>query len=388
MKGLKHKDPRPYEYLYWRQLVDHLNGDTEKLFNDDLVYPRQLELHFPHDRSAPCNLSCPHCAGRYYSDEMDKYEYNAFCILEQLKGKIPYIIMGGSFTEPFGNMWLFPCTEVIKKYGSYFGFHTNGCKLKTLEENSKLLTELNYISTDRTDYVSIAIDAGISWDWAKTKGTKEYQQFQNIVEATKMMIDIRDKNGGNGHAVRWCYLISPHSGNEENFMSIIALAKRIGVDSLRFSIPFAPYNQDFGKVKQYRDNVEQANDDKYYQLLKPYLSKSQNERPYIFYNEPWFTDISRFNFDKCFYFAYQITMGADGYYYKCSTVSNSEAAHLRLGKVTDKIEDFENALKLNKDLSFSCKEQCFSKGLRCNRMGIEISDAANDLFNERINNGV
>ena len=74
-----------------------------------------------------------------------------------------------------------------------------------------------------------------------------------------------------------------------------------------------------------------------------------------------------------------MTAAADGYYYKCSTVSTPTAKHLRLGKITNKLEDLKKAIVANYNLDFNCQQQCFDKNLRCNRMGMEINTAFEEI---------
>ena len=100
---------------------------------------------------------------------------------------------------------------------------------------------------------------------------------------------------------------------------------------------------------------------------------------YIFYTGPEFTDIDKYNFDKCIYPYFQHTMGADGYYYKCSTVATPTAKHLRLGEVTEDFNDFLESIKRNQSESFSCQNGCFKNGLRCNRMGLECNLAFKEI---------
>ena len=50
--GVK-KDMRPPEYRYWKQLMEHLKGDTEVFFNGQVVYPRQFEIHLPGNHLCP-----------------------------------------------------------------------------------------------------------------------------------------------------------------------------------------------------------------------------------------------------------------------------------------------------------------------------------------------
>jgi hypothetical protein len=178
---------------------------------------------------------------------------------------------------------------------------------------------------------------------------------------------------GRGHAIRWCYLISKHSGTEADFESIVRLARDIGVDSLRFSIPFANYNQDFARVRKYKYDTEQPMDLVYRRMLEPYLSKSFDERPYVFFTGPEFTDIDRFDFKRCAYGAYQITLGADGYIYRCSTTATPTAPQCRLGITTDNPDEFKAMISRNQSPAWDCQKNCFAKGLRCNRMGLEIN---------------
>jgi len=93
------RDPRPPEYKYWNQLMDHLEGDKSKFFNGELVYPRQFEIHLPANHKVPCDLACPHCAGRLFDRSLGTWEMEALELLDKLKGAIPYHIYGGAYTE-------------------------------------------------------------------------------------------------------------------------------------------------------------------------------------------------------------------------------------------------------------------------------------------------
>lgn len=367
------KDPRPKQYRYWLQLMEHLNEDESKFFNGEFIWPRQFEIHLPSDHRKACNLNCPHCAGKLFDKTLGTWEREGLELLDKLKGAIPYHIYGGAYTEPLLNPYYMAFLNMTKKYSNHFGIHTNGTLLNQLENDVGWLTELNRISTDDVDYLSISLDAGFPWSWAKTKGTRKLYLFNDIIEAVRKACVIRDKNGGKGHAIRLCYLISPESGNYENFAAIVATAKELGVDSLRFSIPFGNYNQDFDAVREYKKEVELPGDEKYRQLLNEFLSKTQDEHPYIFYTGPEFTDIDGFDFDKCLYGYYQITYGADGYAYKCSTTATPTAKQCRLGKITADVEEFKEMIMKNYNPNWDCQKKCFDKGVRCNRMGWEIN---------------
>ena len=375
-------DPRPEVYKYYNQLMKHLNDDDTKLFDGILtkfIYPRQFEIHLPADHKKSCDLSCPHCAGKLFDKTLGRWEMDCLELLDKLKGAIPYHIYGGAYTEPLMNPYLITFMAMTKKYGNHFGIHTNGTLLNELESHYGLLTELNRLSTDDTDYLSISIDAGLPWSWGVTKGTNKRLAFGEILEGVRKACKIREKSG-KGHAIRLCYLISPESGNIENFNAIVSIAKGLGVDSLRFSIPFGNYNQSFDEIRKYKETVETPGNELYESLLKPILSKSKDERPYIFYTGPEYTDIDRYDFTKCFYDLYQVTAGADGYYYKCSTVATPTGKQCRVGKVSSDLEYFHEVLRRNRSLTWDCKVGCFDQGLRCNRMGLEI----NTMINARV----
>jgi len=353
--------------------MEHLKGDESKFFNGEFVWPRQFEIHLPSDHKRACNLNCPHCAGKLFNKALGNWEEKGLELLDKIKGSIPYHIYGGAYTEPLMNPYYMSFLNITKKHNNHFGIHTNGTLLNMLEKNTGWLTELNRISTSSTDYLSISLDAGFPWSWGKTKGTKDIFWFNEIIEGIRKACEIKNKNGGKGHAIRLCYLISPESGNHENFQSIISISKELGIDSLRFSIPFGSYNQHFNAVREYKHEIEIPGSKKYYQMLKSLLSRSESEKPYIFYTGPEFTDIDCFDFKHCLYGYYQITFGADGYAYKCSTTATPTAKQCRLGEITSNIDEFKKMIMDNYNKDWNCKKMCFNKGLRCNRMGFEIN---------------
>jgi len=370
------KDPRPKQYRYWDQLLEHLDGDTSVFFNGELVYPRQFEIHLPGNHEKPCNLSCPHCAGKFFQKDLGVWEMDGLALLDKLGGRIPYHIYGGAYTEPLLNPYFMTYLHMTKKHGNHFGIHTNGSILVRLEEQQGWLTELNRISTDDTDYLSVSLDAGFPWSWAMTKGTKELNIFNEIVVGLRRAVEIRKKRE-RGHAIRVCYLISPYSDSPENFGVIVAIMKDIEVDSLRFSIPFGCYNQSFEEIRKYKRERETPMTEIYERELRPHLSESQDERPYIFYTGPEFTDIDKFNFDKCLYCYYQITYGADGYAYRCSTTATPTMNACRLGKITSDLDEFHQLLMKNMNPNWDANT-CFSRGARCNRQGLEINRTYNE----------
>lgn len=378
-------DSRPGIYCYWKLLMKHLDWDRGKFFNGKPVYPRQFEIHLPSNHKEACNLNCPHCAGRLFIKELGYWEMEGLELLDNLQGKIPYHIYGGAYTEPLLNPYFMAFLHMTKKWGNHFGIHTNGSLLNELEENYGWLTELNRIATDNVDYLSISIDAGKPHSWAKTKGTKEYSIFEDIVEGIRKACRVR-KRSTKGHAIRLCYLIAPESGDVANFSSIISLARELEVDSLRFSIPFGVYNQTFERVRKYKRDVEVVGDKRYWKMLEPLVSRDKNERPYVFYTGPEFTDIDRYTFKQCLYGYYQITCGADGYLYKCSTTATPTAPHCRLGKITSNLKEFNRLIMRNQNPKWDCQKMCFNHGLRGNRMALEINATYAEITNEKISN--
>jgi hypothetical protein len=116
---------------------------------------------------------------------------------------------------------------------------------------------------------------------------------------------------------------------------------------------------------------------------KQYLSKNVSERPYIFYVHPKTTSVDQYWFDRCVYSYYQITLGADGYFYRCSAVAAPDAIDHRLGMITSDLDNFNNIVVKNYNVNWSCKEKCFARGLRCNRMAIECNQEYQNTVNKK-----
>jgi MoaA/NifB/PqqE/SkfB family radical SAM enzyme len=295
----------------------------------------------------------------------DHWELDVLELVNKLVGAVPYHIYGGAYSEPLMNPYLMTFLATTKRYDNHFGIHTNGTLLNTLEENQGWLTELKRLATDDVDYLSISLDAGGREAWSKSKRSPA-KNFDRIMQGLRIASQDRK------YALRVCFLISPITGNKEDFKNIIEIAKHLKVDSLRFSVPYAIYNQDFSVLKKYKENVEIPQSDIYFKMLEPYLSKKQ-EKPYIFYVDPETTSYDQFYFDKCIYSYFQITFGADGYVYRCSSVAAPDAKHCRLGKSSSDLNEFRRMVMRNYNENWDCQRMCFDKGIRCNRMGIAIN---------------
>ncbi|GAH64676.1 unnamed protein product, partial [marine sediment metagenome] len=168
------------------------------------------------------------------------------------------------------------------------------------------------------------------------------------------------------------YLLNKFNSSKKEIEKIIKTMSKIRVDSLRFSIPYDLYGKDFNEVKLYKKNTEVKKHNEYIKILNPLVSKNLKEKPYIFYLSPKYQDVEKMNFKNCIYSYYQITLGADGYVYKCSSTATPSFKMNRLGKVTSNLEEFNKMILMNQNKNFN-PSTCFTVGARCNRMALEIN---------------
>jgi MoaA/NifB/PqqE/SkfB family radical SAM enzyme len=358
------RSDRPEGYRYFDIISNHLDNDLSQIFNGKLVYPRQVEIHLPGDHERACNFECYNCQGRLLEQPLAHFEEDALEIVDQLRGRVPYFIYGGAYTEPLLNPYLLDFLKMTKRHGSYFGIHTNGSLLLTLEEKESLLSWLCWIATSGRDYLSISLDAGTPESHRKSKSTKK-NWFDEIIEGIRAIAKIRgtaDKS-----AIRVCYLLNTFNSSEREIGHIIEIMREIKVDSLRFSIPYDLYGKDFEAVRRYKQAVEVDNE--YEEMLRPLMSKDLSERPYIFYLPPECQDVDRMNFKQCIYGYYQITMASDGHVYKCSSTASPTFKMNRLGRVTSDIVEFNRMILANHDPDFDAST-CFKVGARCNRIAL------------------
>ena len=329
------KEKRPQGYRYFKILEEHLDGDITKAFNGELIYPRQIEIHLPSDHVRTCNFHCPHCQGRIVKKPLDCFEQKALNLMRKLDGKIPYYIYGGNYTEPLMNPYFMTFLSLTKQCGAHFGIHTNGSLLYQLERDQGWLRELHRISSDKLDYLSLSLDAGSVESHKKVKGVKD-NYFDDTIEAMRIISKIR--KGTNRLSLRVCYLLTDSNSSKEEIESIIATMKDIGVDSLRFSIPYDIYGKDFCDVEKYRNSVEIKKDAFFQEFFKPYTTEADS-KTHVFYFSPFNQDIHRMNFKQCIYPYYQITLGSDGNIYRCSSTATPSFPANILGKITDDLDE-------------------------------------------------
>ena len=361
------REDRPAGYNYTQILRDHVGG-WDKIFNGELIYPRQLEIHLPGNHKIRCNFDCYYCQGRILQQPIDMNEENVYRIVEQLKGAVPFHIYGGAYTEPLLNSWFLEFLKLTKKYGSKFGIHTNGSLLKRLQKSDNFISELCAIATSEEDYVSISLDAGFPESHMITKNLRK-NWFDEIIAGAKLLCQIR--GGRNFPAIRFSYIMNEHNASHDELSNIVKIARDIGVDSVRFSIPYELYGKDFEQVREYKRNVEISCDDVFRTRLNGLLS-SPGDKPFIFYIPPACQDVDKMNFKQCIYSYYQITFAADGWVYNCSSTASPSFKFSRLGRQTDDINDFNRMVSLSHNPRFN-PSVCFRNGARCNRMGLEIN---------------
>lgn len=365
----RNQDLRPAEYHYFELLKRHLGGGLSEVFSGRLVYPRQLEIHLPADRATPCNFHCYYCQGKLLAQEMGQWEDKGLRLLDELGGRVPYCIYGGVYTEPLMNPRFMDYLRLTKRHGSSFGIHTNGSLLKKLEGDSGFLSELCRISSGPQDYLSVSLDAGAPESHMLTKNLDQ-DWFTDIIEGLRMAVSARGTR--TTPKIRVCYLLNKHNSSEAELSAMVETARRIGVDTLRFSIPYEVYGKDFEEVRRYKGTVEVGQRAEYERRLSRLLSKDREERPFVFYISPEHQDVDRMHFLQCVYGYYQITFGADGWVYRCSSTATPSFAMNRLGCIPEALPELEAMMLRDQDPAFR-PSTCFAEGARCNRMALEIN---------------
>jgi len=130
-------------YNYLQILKDFLGGGFHNVFTGKLIYPRQLEIHLPGDKLKACDFNCYYCQGGLLKQPLGMDEKKVLKLLDEIKGgKCEYYVYGGAYTEPLLNPYLIDFVRVSRKHKVNVGIHTNGSRLKALEEEKGFLTEI------------------------------------------------------------------------------------------------------------------------------------------------------------------------------------------------------------------------------------------------------
>jgi len=363
----------PKFYSYFDLLKEHLGGDLSRIFDGKLVYPRQLELHLPGNGKDACNFHCFFCQAAKLRKELVGYEEIALSLIEKLEGQIPWITFGGQYTEPTLNPYLLHFLRMVKRQGSFYGLHTNGSLLESLEISSGFLHELCELSDSPEDYITCSLDAGFAETHSKMKGLK-VNWFDTVIDGLRTLVKIR----GNRKfpSIRVAYLVNEKNSSPGEIEKVVSIMKEVKPDSLRFSIPYYFYGEDFDKVREYRHSIELPYAEKFYPIIAPYLSDG-DRKPQIVWMPPEYQNIEEMHYDQCIYGYYQINIGADGWFYKCTGSASPDLKTCRLGKVTDDLKTFESFIRKNQNPNWK-PINCFNQGIRCSRMALGINKAWRD----------
>ena len=363
---------RPRAYDYRRQLVEHI-GSLDRIFDGTLIWPKQLEIHLPGDGKRRCNFNCAWCQGNMLIRPLADWEEKALRLIDGIAGAVPLHVFGGAYTEPLLSPRLAEFLTLTKKHGNAFGIHTNGSLLFRREKEEGLLFNICAIA-EPGDYVSVSLDAGFTASHCAAKGLKE-KWFGEIIDGIALLSHLRGSSPW--PKIRLAYLMTDDNSSEAEVSNAVRIADSIGVDSLRFSIPYHPYGADFAQVRDYKREVEDAQATQFYALVAPFL----NEGGYgteVFWMGPETQDVNALNYKQCIYSYWQITLAADGYVYKCSCTASPSFEFCRLGEITDDVEAFKRMVMANHDPAWR-PETCFAHGARCNRQAIEL----NNIWRER-----
>lgn len=363
---------RPIVYRYFDLLSQHLGGDLSKIFNGELIYPRQFEIHLPGDGKTVCNFNCYYCQARKLEKTLERFEETALSLINKLEGKIPWINIGGQYTEPLLNPYLFHFVRATKRQGAYYGIHTNGSLLGFLDVKNDFLMKLCEESDSSNDFITCSLDAGFPESHTKTKRLKS-NQFDSVVFGLKRLTEAR--GGRNFPSVRVTYLMNEQNSTPDEIKSVVSIMRNIGVDSLRFSIPYDYYGNSLDETREYKRKVELKYEQKYYDLISSYLS-SNGKKPHIYWMPPKYQDVDSMDYKVCIDGYYQICLGADGWFYRCTSAAAIDFKICRLGKVTDDLGKFENIIRKNQSRDWS-PSMCFKQGVRCSRMALEINSKWN-----------
>lgn len=356
-------------YNYTKIFTDHLGNDKNNVFNGKLIYPRQMEIHLPADRKTPCNFKCNYCQGGSVSHLLDNWEPKALKVLDIVGNKIPFHIFGGVYTEPLMNEYLPDFISLTTKHNINFGIHTNGSLFTKLEDDISFCTKLINEAKSESDYISISLDGASPKSHSFIKNVKE-DFFTRIMEGIKLLCDIRGNKAF--PKIRVTYLMQKKNSDPDEINLLVDNLLSYGIDSLRFSIPYAHYGRSHEKVKEYKRKFEDKFGPEAYNIVKKHIPKS-NEKTKIFWFGAENQDVTRMNFKECIYSYYQITFAADGNVYKCSSTAAPEFLHTNLGKVPSTVKEFEELILKNHDKLFNAKN-CWINGARCNRIALEIND--------------
>jgi MoaA/NifB/PqqE/SkfB family radical SAM enzyme len=363
----------PDYYAYAQTLLRYLQARRAdfKPFDGNPVLPRQLEVHVPNDGPQPCNLHCKHCQGNRVDQPMAKFDDTLLQLIEDLAGRVSLFVFSGAYVEPTLNRHLIEFIEVAKATNSQFGLHTHGGLLKSLDR------ELSFVSricgaADGSDYVTVSLDAGCGDSYAKTKRV-DPTHFDAVVDGLDLLVRTRESLDRPGPRIRVTYLLNKWNSGRDEIVHAAEIARRLRVDSLRFSIPYAPYGTPYDASIRYKQHHEVSFYAEVVDRLAGVLSENPDDRPFVSFLPPDAQDVENCFTHHCAYGYFQITTGSDGYLYRCSSTASPSFPEHRLGRLPATADQLVELVGRNQDGAFDPMTRCKPCGARCNRAAIDVN---------------
>jgi len=365
---------RPEYYQYARLAEEHISKRRADFapFDGKPLFPMQLEVHVPNETGTPCDLHCKHCSGNRMDQPLASFDDTLLLLIANLKGKIPLFIFAGAYVEPTLNPRLIDFIDAAKATKCSFGLHTHGGHLGRLEQRLGFMSRLcDQAATE--DYVSISLDAGSAESYARTKRVSN-GYYARVLSGVKHLVECRQNTGSRGPRVRLTYLINRWNCSPDEIAAAVGFARETGVDSLRFSIPYAPFGTSYDRTVNYKKAQEEPLAAQVTPVLLAFVSQDKTEIPYISFLPPEYQDIEDRYRQHCHFGYFQITFGSDGYVYRCPTTASPSFPDHRLGIIPSSAEVLLQIIARNQDPAFDPVTRCKPCGARCNRPAIDINN--------------
>ena len=356
---------RPEVYRHQKVFLEHIGGDVKVLKDKKVIFPKSLEIHLG-GKNKPCNLNCVHCEGRLFSKRVHQNKKATLKLIDIVKDKISIFVFSGTYSEPTLDPNFLDYIRRIKDNGANFGLHTNA----TLP--TKFFEELLSLG-DENDYISISMDACSEASFRLVKNS-DGKLFKKVLENIYYIAS----NNKNGVKFRLTYLLNDQNIDRKDLFSCLDNLNKYSehIGSLRFSVPYPYYGLNWHIIEAIQEQQVDPLYEKADKLIKEYLSSNNQISSKIFLLPPSTQDINKIkNITHCLFGYYQTTLGADGFFYQCNSVTSDKYKNLRLGELDEDIDldKFMAIVARNQDLDFDPRTACFPFGCRCDRPGMEFN---------------
>jgi len=303
-----------------------------------------------------------------------------FDLVRNLDGAIDLFVISGANTEPTLNKRLIELLELVKSTGSNFGLHSNGILFPHLETSQSFVQRLVAAAT-KGDYVSISLDAGSPASFAATKGIPG-ANFRRVIKGLSILRSWR-RELASPLAVQATYLMNEDNSSTAELARVIRLVQLLKVDSLRFSIPYAPY----GTTRADRITYKRRHEVPFAQTARRNLlaameqAHSLQSKVKFSYLPPETQDVERMVFHHCFTGPAAAVIGADGNYYRCTATANGRfAATHSLGPADGTVPNFIDAIFANQQAGYDPQKNCLPNGAHCTRAAMEFNLALENRY--------